>query len=67
MGNQKYLEIIEKDIKSSATSDYSAIKRLDNLNKKYNVYMIYYPKYEDEEIETLHSKIKELTKANEEF
>ena len=63
---QIFRKIADEIISSRKAITDSPINRLDNLNNNYNIYMIYYPKYGDEEIEILNSKIEKLTRANEE-
>ena len=68
---EKFKTIEEETTKFRNTMVDSPIKKLDDLNKNYNIYMIFFPQYKDEEIEKLNSKIEqqqkemnELKKAN---
>ena len=59
-GKNNNFKNIEKSIKEKRAekSDYS-IAQLDSISSSYNIYFIFYPKYDDEEIYKLSSQIEE--------
>ena len=52
---------IENSIKEKRNEkNNNAIKSLDYINSSFNIYMIYYPKYDDEELDKLNKRIEKL-------
>ena len=52
---------IENSIKEKRSEkNNNAIKSLDYINTSFNIYMIYYPKYDDEELDKLNKRIEKL-------
>ena len=65
-GKRNIFEKIEEETKKLRSISNSAINCLDNLNKNYNIYMLYYPNYADEELDKLNLKVeKQKTEINE--